>query len=91
VAKTKTNKRKKTKKSAGTKVILMPQDDISAEGEEEEDESGMYLEKEDLQIIFNALREYKPSEEEVQRYDLLLEEFDEILVVDYGEPFPDVN
>jgi hypothetical protein len=85
---------KKHKKKPGeTKVILVPADDISSEEnrEEEFDEGGMFLDKESIQIIFNALREYKPTEKEEHLLSVLLEEFEEILVVDYKEPYPDAN
>ena len=85
-------KSKKAKKVEGTKVILMPQDEISAEEEEEDESGGMYLGKADIQLIYNALREYKPSDEDEEvLHSTLLEGFEEILVVDYQEPFPDVN
>ena len=51
----------------------------------------MFVEKEDIQIIYNALRKYTPTADEEQRYELLLEEFDEILVVDYGVSSPDTE
>jgi hypothetical protein len=51
----------------------------------------MYLDKESIQIIYNALHEYKPTEGEVHLHSVLLEEFEEILVVDYNEPYPDAN
>ncbi len=76
---------KKAKKATATKVIYTPPDDTPAGEEEDEGESGIFLEKEDLHILYNALRAYKPVADEEQRYALLLEEFDEILVVDYGE------
>ena len=86
---TKTKKPKKTKKGMKTKLFFMPADNHSAEEEdihgEEEGERGMYLEKEDVKLIYNALRKYTPAEKEMQRYELLLESFDEILVVDYNE------
>jgi hypothetical protein len=86
-------KTKKTKKGMETKIILVPADDMSSEEnrEEEFDEGGMFLDKESIQIIFNALREYKPTEDEEHLLSVLLEEFEEILVVDYKEPYPDVN
>jgi hypothetical protein len=43
----------------------------------------MFLEKEDVQLIYHALREYKPAEQETHLHSVLLEEFEEILVVDY--------
>jgi hypothetical protein len=94
--KKKPKKTKKTKKAVGTKISIVPEDDISSEEkdskhEEDEDEGGMFLDKESIQVIFNALREYKPTEDEEHLHSVLLEEFEEILVVDYKEPYPDVN
>jgi hypothetical protein len=84
--------KKHKKKTGKTKVILVQADDISSEENREEfDEGGMFLDKESIQIIFNALREYKPTEDEEHLLSVLLEEFEEILVVDYKEPYPDVN
>jgi hypothetical protein len=57
----------------------------------DEDEGGVFLDKEEIQIIYNALRSYKPTEDEEHLHSILLEEFEEILVVDYGEPYPDAN
>ena len=97
MAQAKNKKPKKTKKAGGTKVTLVPADDLSAGDEDidaeekEEEESGMFLDKEDIQLIFNALSKYIPTEREGHLHGILLEEFEEILVVDYGEPFPDVN
>jgi hypothetical protein len=85
---------KKHKKKPGkTKVILVQADDMSSEEnrEEEFDEGGMFLDKESIQIIFNALSAYKPTEDEEHLHSVLLEEFEEILVADYNEPYPDVN
>jgi hypothetical protein len=80
---------KKHKKKIGkTKIILVPADDIPSE---DEYEGAMILDKESIQIIFNALREYKPTEDEEHLLSVLLEEFEEILVVDYNEPYPEVN
>jgi hypothetical protein len=87
-------KTRKTKKIEQTKIILVPADERASEGkgsEEEFDEGGMFLDKESIQLIYNALREYKPTEDEEHLYSVLLEEFEEILVVDYKEPYPDVN
>jgi hypothetical protein len=84
-------KRKKSKKVKGTKVILMPDDTASSEDAEdfdEDDESGMYLEKDDVRLIYNALKEYKPTEKEDLLHSTLLESFEEMLVVDYGVKLP---
>jgi hypothetical protein len=86
------NKKKQKKTKKGMKIIPMPATETTSENEEEnEDESGMYLDKESIQIIYNALHEYKPTESEEHLHSVLLEEFEEILVVDYNEPYPEVN
>jgi hypothetical protein len=82
---------KKPKKVDATKVIYVSPDDSPADEEKYEDESGIFLEKKDIHILYNALRAYKPVADEEQRYELLLEEFDEILVVDYNETPSDMN
>ena len=84
-------KNKKTKKAVRTKIILVPDDEVAPEDEEDEYEGGMFLEKESIKLIYNALHEYKPTEDEEHLHSVLLEEFEEILVVDYNEPYPDVN
>jgi hypothetical protein len=89
-AKKSKKKPKKIKKGMKTRLIL-PGEEMLELDEKDEDESEMFLEKEDVQIIFNALNKYKPTRKEEQRYELLLESFDEILVVDYDEAPPDVN
>jgi hypothetical protein len=77
-----------------TQILLMPPDDNSAESELFDDEyvdeetGGMYLHKEDIHLIYNALKAYKPVGEENNLHGVLLEEFEELLVVDYGERLP---
>jgi hypothetical protein len=80
---------KKAKKGMQTKIILQEKMD-EIEGEYEY-EGGMFLDKESIQLIYNALSTYKPTEDEEHLHSVLLEEFEEILVVDYKEPYPDVN
>jgi hypothetical protein len=81
-------KSKKIKKGMRTKIIIVPDDDVASG---DEDEGGMVLEKEDLKLIYNALSAYKPTEKEEHLHGVLLEQFEEILVVDYDEPYPDGN
>ena len=78
--------KKKADKKNATKLILMT--DENTDNEEEDDESGIYLEKKDIKIIYNALKEYKPTQKEKQRFALLVEEFEEMLVIDYGVKLP---
>jgi hypothetical protein len=87
----------KLPKAEKTQILLMPPDDRSAESPHFDDEDvddetgGMYLHKEDFRLIYHALHEYKPTKKEAHLHSVLLEEFEEILVVDYDEPFPDAN
>jgi hypothetical protein len=100
---TKQKKKKKRKmhirtgklpKEEKTQILLMPPDNNSTESELFEDEDmdeetgGMYLHKEDIRFIYNALKAYKPIGEENTLHGVLLEEFEELLVVDYGEKLP---
>src|SRR5688572_5938462 len=96
---TKQKKREKKKNAERTKdgvkmeLIFMPEDDMSQddpENEEKLDAGGMYLEKEDVLLIYNAMKHYKPSQQEEILYSTLLESFEEILVVDYSVKLPDV-
>jgi len=41
------------------------------------------FEKEDFEIIYRALRAYKPREKEEQLYSILVEQIEEILIVDF--------
>jgi len=84
-------KKKKAKKKNAIKVILMNDVETNDEKEPDKDDdydSGMYLEKEDVQLIYKALKEYKPVGEENNLHGVLLEEFEELLVVDFGVRLP---
>jgi len=62
--------RSRTKQSEGEYKII--REDTNGE-----EEGGIFLDKADIQIIYNALKQYKPTPEEAQSYELLLETFDE--------------
>ena len=85
-------KKKKAKKENATKVILMNDEKADKEedldDEDDEEESGIYLEKEDIQLIYNALKHYKPTGDEDVLYETLFEQFEEMLIVDYGVRLP---
>jgi hypothetical protein len=87
-------KKKKAKKAGAIKVILMPDEEIAEEEDlddvekDEEDESGMYLEKEDIHLIYNALKNYTTTGDEDVLHSALLESFEETLVVNYGVKLP---
>jgi hypothetical protein len=85
-------KKKKAKKAQATKVIMMTDEETDDEEDidedEDEDESGIHLEKEDVQLIYNALKNYKLTGDEDVLYDTLFEQFEEMLVVDFGVRLP---
>ena len=87
-------KKKKKTKAPRTRIIPpgedMPDDDEDID--EEDDESGMYLEKEDMLLIYKALKNYKPdNDDEKMTYEMLLEQFEEILIFDYKVKLPGVK
>ena len=78
----------------------MPKQKASRKGEgpnvdldraEEAAESGLFVEKEDLLILYHALDAYKPSEKEKQLHGILLEQFEEILISDFSGIPPQVT
>ena len=69
---------------ARTKQKNTPQQDNAA-GEGEEATGGVLLEKEDIQLIYKALRSYTPTGKEEQLYDILVESFEELLATEYIE------
>jgi hypothetical protein len=72
MSKQKKKKKKKAKKQNAIKVILSTDEETDeAEDLDEEDESGIYLEKEDVLVIYNALKNYKPgNEDEEMTYEM---------------------
>ena len=78
------NKKKKADKLNTMKIILSTDEKTEEDLDEEEEEGGIHLEKEDVLLIYNALKHYKPgNEDEEMVYEMLLEQFEEILIVDY--------
>jgi len=97
--KKKKKKKKKAKKQQTTKVILITDDEEDKEQdrsvaeedideEDEDDEGGMHFEKEDVLLIYNALKNYSPAQKEQTLHETWLEMFEEMLVVDYGVKLP---
>jgi hypothetical protein len=77
-----------------TMLHFLTEDDPASTADDAEMEygdSGMLLEKEDVQLIYQALKSYRPTKEEEVLHSTLLEEFEETLVVDYSEDLPDVR
>jgi hypothetical protein len=72
--------RRKTKQ---TKFIFLPPDEQSIADEDTDVERGVYLEQEDILVLYKALRYYQPAEKDEHRHSLLLEEFEEMLAADF--------
>jgi hypothetical protein len=51
----------------------------------EEAEGGILLGKEDIQLIYKALRSYTPTEKEAHLHGVLVESFEELLATEYIE------
>ena len=78
--------KKKADKKQATKIILSTDEEIdeAEDLDEDEDGGGIYLEKEDVLLIYKALKHYKPTgEDEEMTHEMLVEQFEEILIVDY--------
>lgn len=75
----------KADKKTGTKLILSTDEETTEEEDlDDEEAGGIYLEKEDVLLIYHALKNYKPgTDDEEMLYEVLLEQFEEILIVDY--------
>jgi len=87
-------KKKKAKKENAIKVILSTDEEtnVAEDLDEDDEEGGIYLEKEDVLVIYNALKHYKPvHDDEEMVYELLVEQFEETLVVDYKVKLPGVK
>lgn len=88
-------KNKQKEQEARTRILLLDTPIGQAEAEDayndESGDDGMFLEKQDVQLIYNALREYEPTPDEEHLHVIWLEQFEEMLVVDHGEPYPDAN
>ena len=73
------------------KIILTDTPDDTGDEEEEDvtEMGGILWDKADMKLLYHALLHYKPAEEEKHLWDILCEEFEEILVCDYGEAIPE--
>ena len=95
MAEQKKNKlKKKADKMQATKRILSTDEETDEEDidEEEDDAGGIYLEKEDVLLLYNALKNYKPTgDDEEMTHEMLVEQFEEILIVDYKVKLPGVR
>jgi hypothetical protein len=90
----KKKKKKKAKKQNAIKVILATHEEAedAQNLDLDEDGGGIYLEKEDVLLIYNALKNYKPGTgDEEMTYDMLREQVEEILIVDYKVKLPGVR
>jgi hypothetical protein len=82
-------KPKKLKKAVKMRVYIIHPDDLSSGkgGDDELGESGMFLDTEDVQVIYNALAAYKPAGEEKEFYELLTKQLPLIIAVGYNDPY----
>jgi hypothetical protein len=90
----KKKKQKAKKREQATKVILSTDEEIEDAENLDLDEDGgrIYLEKEDVLVIYNALKNYKPvNDDEEMVYEMLVEQFEETLVVDFKVKLPGVR
>jgi hypothetical protein len=76
-------KQKASREKKGPKKILLRLPAL--ERAEKDVESVMFVDKEDVRLLYRALKAYKPSEDEENLHGVLLEAYEEILVVDLGE------
>jgi hypothetical protein len=70
------------------KTPLSPSPSQQRGGEDskgKEAEGGILLGKEDIQLIYKALRSYTPTGEEEQLHGILAESFEELLTIEYIE------
>src|SRR5437763_11804988 len=86
-------KKKADKKTQAPKTrIIPPGEDMPEDVEMDEDESGVFMDKEDVELLYNALKSYKPTTgEEDQLRDIWLEQFDMILVANHGKPMEETT
>jgi hypothetical protein len=86
--------KKKADKKQATKIILSTDEETNDEdmNEQDDDADGICLEKEDVLLLYKALKNYKPgNDEEEMTHEMLVEQFEEILVVDYKVKLPGVR
>jgi hypothetical protein len=73
-------------KQKKTSLSRLPSQQLSkADSEGEEAAGGILLEKEDIQLLYKALRSYTPTEKEAQLHGILIESFEELLATEYIE------
>ena len=92
--KKKIKQKNKADKKNAIKIILSTDEESDEENMDEQDDNagGIYLEKDDVLVIYKALKNYKPvNDDEEMVYELLVEQFEEMLVVDYKVKLPGVK
>ena len=72
-------------KNKKTPLSRAPSQQSTVDNEGKESTGGILLEKEDIKLIYKALRSYTPTEKEEQLYDILVESFEELLTIEYIE------
>jgi hypothetical protein len=75
-------------RSKKTRTPLSPSPSQQRGGEDskgEEAEGGIFLTKDDIRLIYKALRFYNPTGKEAHLHGILVEEFEELLATEYIE------
>jgi hypothetical protein len=72
-------------KNKKTSLSRAPSQQSTVDNEGKESTGGILLEKEDIKLIYKALRSYTPTEKEEQLYGILVEWFEELLATEYVE------
>jgi hypothetical protein len=80
-------KQKKTPPSSSPSRQRGGEDSNSEEEDSnsEEAEGGIFLTKDDIRLVYKALRYYNPTEKEAHLHGILVEEFEELLATEYIE------
>jgi hypothetical protein len=70
-----------------TKTLLSPSpsQQRGREDSNSEAEGGIFLSKDDIRLIYEALRYYNPTEKEAHLHGILVESFEELLAIEYIE------
>jgi hypothetical protein len=75
--------RTKNKKTSLSRSPFRQRD--GEDSKSEEAKGGMFLTKDDIRLIYKALRYYNPTEKEAHLHGILVEEFEELLATEYIE------
>ncbi len=72
-------------KQKKTPLSPSPSQQGGEDSNSEEAEGGIFLTKDDIRLIYKALRYYTPTKKEEQLHSILVESFEELLATEYIE------